>query len=410
MTITHTLFTAAAWILTASLAFAAPADSKRLGHAKDLIADEQWTRAIAELQAAVDDPKEVNRAEALFWLAHSEHQAGDDAAALQTIARLEKTASASPWVGPARSLRIEIAHRLRRDDVLWMTVVPPAPPAAPQPSMPTPAIAPAPPAPAMLARPASTPRPVAVPPAAPRTPPAVAATAPPPPAVPPPPAPFAEYWLPATAPPDMTLKLQAMTGLLDTHSAQVIPLLRAIALDANSPDEARQAVFVLGQSRRPEAERTVLEVARTGAEPVRIAAVRELGRFDSPSVSTELMQVYALSATPRLKRQIVASLGDRADSTSLLRIAKTEQESTVRDLAIVTLGHSGSREQLRTLYGQAPAVSRAAVLSALFAAKDDDELIRIATTETNPALRLRARQHLRMLATPKAVKFLDDNP
>jgi HEAT repeat protein len=208
----------------------------------------------------------------------------------------------------------------------------------------------------------------------------------------------------------MTLRLQALTGLLETHGEQVIPLLRTIALDSNSPDEARQAVFVLGQSRRPEAERTVLEVARTAAEPVRVAAVRELGRFDSPAVSGELMQVYALSATPRLKRQVVASLGERADAASLLRIARSEQEPSVRDLAIVTLGRSGSHEQLHALYAQAPAVSRAAVLMALFAARDDDELIRIARTEPNAALRLRARQHLSMLATPKALKFLEEKP
>ena len=78
--------------------------------------------------------------------------------------------------------------------------------------------------------------------------------------------------------------------------------------------------------------------------------------------------------------------------------------------AIVTLGRSGSREQLRALYAQAPPVSRAAVLTALFAAKDDDGLIRIASTETNVALRLRARQQLRLLATPRALKFLDEHP
>ena len=129
-------------------------------------------------------------------------------------------------------------------------------------------------------------------------------------------------------------------------------------------------------SRTPIADHALLSDRHSSALVTLSGSVDWLAfpRFDSPSVSTELMQVYALSATPRLKRQIVTSLGDRADSASLLRIVRTEPEATVRDLAIVTLGRSGSREQLRTLYGQAPAVSRAAVLSALFSAKDDDEL------------------------------------
>ena len=50
------------------------------------------------------------------------------------------------------------------------------------------------------------------------------------------------------------------------------------------------------------------------------------------------------------------------------------------------------------------------VLSALLSSKDEDELIRIARTEKDPLLRGRARMHLRMLGTPKALKFLDENP
>src|SRR6185503_13956167 len=110
----------------------------------------------------------------------------------------------------------------------------------------------------------------------------------------------------------------------------------------------------------------------------RIAAVRELGRIDMPNISSELMRVYAMSATPRLKRQVVSSLGERADAVSLLRIAKSEPEDTVRDYAIITLGRTGAREQLHTLYDHAPSASRLAVLTALFSAKDEDELIRIA--------------------------------
>ena len=64
----------------------------------------------------------------------------------------------------------------------------------------------------------------------------------------------------------------------------------------------------------------------------------------------------------------------------------------------MTLGRApDARAQLRTLYAQAPRDSRGAVLAALFAAKDDDELIRIARTERDPILRARARQQLRLL-------------
>ncbi|HVL65963.1 MAG TPA: hypothetical protein VM364_01745, partial [Vicinamibacterales bacterium] len=108
--------------LEAGLAAAAePAQSPRLERAKDYIADEQWERAIEQLKAAAGDARERHRDEALFWLAHSQHQARDLAAAVQTIAELERQFPASRWVKPAQSLRIEIAQKLQRSDVLWMT-------------------------------------------------------------------------------------------------------------------------------------------------------------------------------------------------------------------------------------------------------------------------------------------------
>jgi hypothetical protein len=224
--------------------------------------------------------------------------------------------------------------------------------------------------------------------------------------------PGAEYFLPLTSfPPDTDLRIEALSGLLEGHGERVIPLLREIALDGNNPDEGRRAILVLARSHRPEARTTVVDVARRGPEPVRLAAIREMGRFDGPAVTAELMQVYSTATTPRVKRQIVSSLGERADNGSLLRIASVESDDTVRNSAIVLLGRlAGTQTELRTLYAQSPHDSRLSVLAALFASKDEDGLIRIAQTERDPILRQRARLQLRLLATPKALRFLADNP
>jgi HEAT repeat protein len=218
--------------------------------------------------------------------------------------------------------------------------------------------------------------------------------------------------VPAPFAPDTDLRIQALSSLLETHAAQVIPLLKGIALDSKDPSEARRAVFVLAQSGRPDARTTVVEVARTGPEIVRIAAVRELGRFGGANVSTDLLQVYSTAATPRLRREVVSSLavlGNRADSSVLLRIARTEPDADVRNVAILTLGRPGvPAAQLAQLYVQTPAVSRRTVLVALCNARDEDELIRIASTEKQPVLRHEARRQLRLLGTPKALKYLSD--
>jgi len=412
MTMRTILALATVAVLSGGMASAGPApDSKRLAQAKDYIADEQWTRAIAELKAAADDPAEKNRAEALFWLAHSEHQSGDDASALETIGRLEREFPSSPFVKLAHSVRVEIAQQRRRDDVLWIIAQPPAPPTAPVAvaATPRPAIAAVPPprpGPAPMALPATAPPPTT--PLPPTTPTPLAAVLPPPP----PPAAAGAWWVGAfPEPADQVVRIEALAWLIDSHSDRVIPLLKDIALDKNSPDDARRAVVILAHSPRPEAHNIVLDVARTGTEPVQLVAIREMGRLQDANVANTLMQVYTASPMPRVRRQVVTSLGERADTMALFGIAKSEHDAGVRNAAIMTLGRiAPANVQLRTLYDASPMDSREAVINALCAAKDDDELIRIASTEKNPILRQRARAQLRLLATPKAIKYLTDNP
>jgi hypothetical protein len=402
MTIRRCVLVAAAWMLAAAVVGAAPApDSRRLSRAKDFIADEQWQKAIVELKAAAVDPREANKDEALYWLAHSEHQAGEQAAAIEAIARLERGFPASRWVHQARALLIEIAQQLRRDDVLWRMATPPPPPAVPRAAFPAPTPAAAPP---------STPAPPAAPAPPASTPPRPAGAFSPfpaPPAMPVPPVP--PDWFTMPFPPDVDLRVQALSGLMQSHADRVIPLLKDIALDPNNPGDGRRAVLILAQSSRPEARTCVLEVARLATEPVRIAAIREAGRFEGPNVTTELLQVYSTSANARIKREVVTSLGDRADTGALLRIARMESDPTVRNTAIVTLGRAGAREQLRTLYARGPRDARVSVITALFNAKDEEELIRIADRDSDPTLRQQARRQLQLLGTPRALQYLAEH-
>lgn len=390
-------------LLLPQLLLARPLESKRMERAKDLIAEEQWLRAIDELKAAVSDDKEPNKDEALFWLAHSQHQTRDSGAAVETIRRLEREFASSRWVKPARSLRIEIAQRLHRNDVLWYTAAPPPPPPAPAPPavagpVATPVV-PHPPSPSPTPRPARPVPPHAAPPPPTPAPPAIA---PPRPPLPPP------AWVPEDYLPDMDMRIQALASLIRIDAVRVIPMLREIAVESGNPDEARRALFVLAQSGRPEARTTVVEVAKTGPELVRLAAVRELGRLGGPAVATELLQVYS-TADERVKFQVVASLGQRDAAPALLRIAQSEKNRRLRDVAIVALGEAGGRQQLTMLYAKADPDAKRAVIEGLFNARAEDELIRIAGQESDPDSREHVRARLRLLGTPKARAYLDQH-
>jgi hypothetical protein len=367
-----------------------PAESPRMQRAKDLISEDRWVAAIAELQAAVADAKEPSRDEALFWLAHSQNQAGDLAEAVESIRQLQREFGRSRWTAPAYSLLIELAQKLGRLDVLWR-MVPPTPPSTPPP--------PAGRTTRALRSPHRSvpPPPRPAPAAAPSEPTASTRPAPPPPPVP---------WVADTYLPDADRRIEALGRLIRTDATKVMPLLRNIALETGNPGAARRAVFVLAQSRHPDAPSMVVDVAKRAAGPVKLAAIRELGRFGGEYVSRELLQVYSTADMP-VKHQVVLSLGQRADTDALLKIAKSEKDAHLRDAAIVTLGRAGGREQLRVLYADSSRAARQAVIRGLFNARDEDGLIRIAEQEKDARLHSYVLERLRLMGTPGARAYLE---
>jgi hypothetical protein len=381
-------------LLLAGSGWAAPAapgaaESERMLRAKDLISEDQWVAAIPLLRAAAADPKEPARDEALFWLAHSQNRVGDFGEAVQSIRRLQGEFPRSRWSAPGYSLLIELAQKLGRQDVLWMTATPPAPPAVPFGPAPLP--------------PTRTRKTPGKPPSQP-APPVPAAVAPAP--VPPPAPPVA--WLPETYFPDVDLRIQALGSLIHTDPKKVIPMLQQIALEQEDPAAARRAVFLLAQSRNPEAHSTVVEVAKKGPEPVKLVAVRELARFGGEKASKELLQVYSTANLP-VKQQVVIVLGDLAETDALVKIARSESDLRVLHSAIIALGRAGGSKYLRGMYASAPAATRQTIVRGLFNARDEEGLIGIADQEKDGEIRKEVLARLRLLGTPRAKAYVENH-
>ena len=350
--------------------------SERMRRAKDLISEDRWVEAVVELRAAAADRREPDRDEALFWLAHSQNRLGDLAESVESIRQLQREFPRSRWTSPARSLLIELAQKLGREDVLWRTAAPPPPP-------------PPPPSP----HPARSPR--RAPPPPPASP--VVAPVPAPPEPPEPPAAFA--WLADMETRDADLRVQALGRLIHADASRAVPLLRDIALEGTDPAAARRAVFVLAQSRLPEARTTIVKVAKAGPEAVRMAAVQELARFGGAGVSAELMEVYA-SANTAVKQQVVVALGERHDTEALQRIARRERDRTIREHAMIALGRAGGSTALRAMYPAASPELRRAIIRGLFTARDAEGLSQIAGMEGDGPLRELALSRVRLLAKP----------
>ena len=370
-----------------------PAESKRLASAKDFIADEQWTRAIEVLQAHLRDPRETGKDEALYWLAHSLKHSGDSAGALSTIRRLELEFPSSLWVKPAGALRLEIAVRVGRSDVLWLTAAPPVPPAPPTP----PGAAPKPATVTTFTRvnPPTPPSAVA-PPSPPGHVPATVITVSP--SAP------ASVWLPESYKPDTDLRIQALGHLMRIDADKAIPVLVELCFEENAAT-ASKAVFLLAQSQRPEARQMVVQVAQSAATPVRVAAVREFARFGGADVSNVLLRFY-LGSDVAVKRQVVKSLAERAEKGPLLTIAQTESDRDLRTRAIFALSQAGGRQELHVLYSRAGTEFKRPIIRGLFNARAEHELIQLAERERDAAIRQELLNQLRLLGTPKAKEYL----
>jgi hypothetical protein len=395
-----------------SAAEALAPESKRLIRARDYIADEKWQLAIEQLRLAVDDPKESRRDEALYWLAHSQYHSGDATSAVTTISRLERDFPRSMWVKNAQSLRIDIAVRLHRRDVLWWTAMGPEPPRGKTPA-PGPKFGPRPDRGDTKAPPPPTPVDGSIPPPAqpaPDSPKAVTtkstkawpALPPPPPAI----------WMPDGVSPGADAKILALGALMRLDDAdKVVPILGDIALEGDF-GPAVQAVFTLAQSRSPKAQEAVVHVAKTASEPVRVAAVRDLGRFGGPDISRELLSVYTTATVP-VKEQIVNSLGERSEQKALFQIVQLEKDGTLRLRAITKLGQAGGVIQLSGMYKSANVDGKRSIIAGLYFARADDALIAIADAEKtagNEELCGVAVERLRMLDTPKAKAYLLNVP
>jgi HEAT repeat protein len=206
---------------------------------------------------------------------------------------------------------------------------------------------------------------------------------------------------------DMDLRIQALGSLIRTDATRVIPILRNIALESENPDEASRAVFVLAQSGRPDAFNTLLELAKQApAEAVSVAAVRQLGRFGGPRMSDELLLVYEVGK-PRVKLQVVNSLGERHATNALFRIVESEPDYSLKEVAIVTLGRAGGRTQLQRFYRRARPELKKPIIVGLFNARAEDELIEIAEHERDAALKTTVFNSLRLLGTPKSREYLE---
>ena len=231
------------------------------------------------------------------------------------------------------------------------------------------------------------------------------------------------------------VKEKALFVLAQSGSPKANELIAQIARGQSQPELQRKAIQQLGirgdrellaqiyaSSSSPEAKKEVLrslgicggkqqllEAARSEKDPeLKREAIRGLA---IAGAREELRQLYASASDPEAKKELIRSTVITGDTQALMNIIQNEHDAEVKREAVRTLGVNGGKDVSQALVSiyngdKNPDIRRAAA-QALFIHGDAHSLVTLAKTETDPELRKYLVQQLSLMGNNKeAADFL----
>jgi HEAT repeat protein len=347
----------------------------------------RWDEAIEYFTRVVN--QNGTRADgAMYWIAWAKNKQGDGAAALEWLARMQKTYAESRWLTEARALGLEIRQRAGQ---------PVKPENVPDEELRLMALN-------SLAR-ADEQRAV----------------------------PMLEKIVNGTGSPrlkERALYVLAQNGSPDARQVVIKiaragnPDLQAHAvrhLGAFGGAESKQALLdIFKSSNNVTVKRNILrsfmstgdrdqllEVARTEAMPeLRAEAVQQLGAMGAHE---QLLQIYASEKSIDVRKRIIQAMFSRHNPDTLIQLLKTETDPELRRTIVQNLGQMGSPQgaaALQALYAsEKDEAVRRAVIDAFYNQRNTKVLIDLARKETDNAMKKRIVERLSQMRTPEATDY-----
>ncbi len=126
---------------------------------------------------------------------------------------------------------------------------------------------------------------------------------------------------------DEDLKILALNSLMYRDPATALPLLRGI-LNGNQPIAVKKhALFVLAQSKTPEAEIILHDAALGKLDPqLQAEAIRSMAVFQGKRANDTLAEVYRTTTDPKIKRSIISAMFITKDATRMVEMARSEKD------------------------------------------------------------------------------------
>ncbi len=153
----------------------------------------------------------------------------------------------------------------------------------------------------------------------------------------------AEFWDNSNPPhgSDEDLKMLALNSLLNQDPARAIPLLRGVLTGGGSPAMKKHALFVLAQSKSPDAD-TILHDAAVGkmGPDLQREAIRSIAVFEGKRSNDTLVEVYKTTSDPKIKKSVISGLFITQDAPRMVELARNEKDlelkrSIVSQLALM---------------------------------------------------------------------------
>jgi HEAT repeat protein len=193
------------------------------------------------------------------------------------------------------------------------------------------------------------------------------------------------------------LKLLAIKGIADSDPERAVPLLeKLLKSPGTSPRLKDNALFVLTQTRSPQAQQLLISIAKTGSNPdLQLRALRYMAQLGNKNIAPDIAAIYNSSHNQAIKRQALNSLFMAKGADELFNIAKTEQDAGLREEAIRDLGMMRQSDKLQQLYQGG--VAKKTVLESMFMLGDPTKVLEIARAEKDPELRATAIRSLGMM-------------
>jgi tetratricopeptide (TPR) repeat protein len=187
------------------------------------------------------------------------------------------------------------------------------------------------------------------------------------------------------------LKLIAINSLMNADPTRAVPLLEGILKGSSPPGVKERAMFVLTQSRSPQAQTILMDYAKGSRNPdLQIRAIRFIGMAGTADSQQQLVNIYGSATDADVKKEILRSLITSGGSARLLDLARNEKDPALRIEAIrdYSISRNADTSTLMSLYNSetSPDVKRE-ILNGFLVRRDAKTLVELARKETNPELK-----------------------